>query len=86
MKPEPAATTRDVITLTIRLPTGNVLKRRFAKSQTLEEVVNYCKVELNVTENVRLLCSYPRKPYADLKMLVGTAFPTDSMTIAEIQK
>jgi len=86
IKKEPPPTDQNSIMLQIRLPNGKVVKRRFSKTQNLSEILDFCKVELDSPEELKLICSYPRKPYTDLKMLVGNAFNSDSSVIAEYNK
>ena len=81
--PEPPEKDPDAVSLSMRFPDGKMVKRRFWKSSTLNDVMVFCKVHLNQIEDLKLICSYPRKPYTDMQMLVGVAFPSDSTVFVQ---
>ncbi len=83
---EPAPGDPHAVTLSLRLPDGRNAKRSFAKSDTLGDVANFCKVQLTTTKDVKLICAYPRRPYEDMRMAVGAAFSQDAMVIVELAK
>eukprot|EP00826_Nyctotherus_ovalis_P061224 TRINITY_DN8691_c0_g3_i1.p4 TRINITY_DN8691_c0_g3~~TRINITY_DN8691_c0_g3_i1.p4 ORF type:complete len:105 (+),score=29.71 TRINITY_DN8691_c0_g3_i1:954-1268(+) len=80
---EPAENSANSITLSLRLPTGKTVRRRFLKSSPLTAVEGFCKIELNQVEDLKFICSYPRKVFTDMKALVGSAFDSDSTVIVE---
>lgn len=80
---EPAEKSPDAVTLSLRLPTGKTVRRRFLRSSPLGVVEDFCKIELGQVEDLKLICSYPRKVFADMKVLVGIAFDSDSTVIVE---
>lgn len=83
LTPEPAEKTPDAIILSLRLPNGKTERRRFLKTNPLAVVEIFCKLKLNQVEDLKLICSYPRKTFTDMKALIGSAFDSDSTVIVE---
>lgn len=83
LPPEPEEKTPDAITLSLRLPTGKTVRRKFLKTSPLIAVEIFCKIELNQVEDLKLISTYPRKTFTDMKVLIGSAFDSDSTVIVE---
>lgn len=54
--PEPLPGTPNTFELMIVFPNGKLLNRRFYKGEKVEDVANFCKVEMNTVDDIRLVC------------------------------
>jgi len=75
MEPPKEADPNTITTLQIRCPDGSRLMRRFLRTSTVGDVVNFVKKEKNmpVSESIKLGTTFPKRVLEDL-----------SKTLAEI--
>ncbi|XP_058789619.1 FAS-associated factor 1 [Phymastichus coffea] len=61
LPPEPPQDVEDVLKIKVRLPSGNVLERRFNTNASLQTLLNFLIVEGYPTEDYKVISSWPRR-------------------------
>ncbi|UJR15674.1 hypothetical protein I4U23_002608 [Adineta vaga] len=63
LSPEPSSTENDTIQVSIRLPTGESIRRRFRRNESAKSLFEFAWTNSNVPNQFELLWGYPRKRY-----------------------
>lgn len=70
---EPAEGSDNCVNISLRMPDGSRISRRFLKSNNLGHIMNFVKKSKPGTTTVRLITTFPKKVFEDGKMTIEEA-------------
>jgi hypothetical protein len=70
---EPAEGTENSVSITLRMPDGSKIGRRFLKSHSLGHIINFVKKGKPGLTTVRLITTFPKKVFDDVAMTIEEA-------------